>query len=254
MSTSRRQFLSLLATTTVGCASAKQGSRTASKHGHLAALAFDAFVIFDPRGFFAELQRAFGEDGPRAAQAFRARLFDYGWLRVLAHRYEDFWLLSQHALDSTTREFRYDLKQTERARLLRLWSCLPPWPDAAARLPELHARGLRMAVLSNWSPHMLRTAIGASRLPLVALSTDARRTYKPSPAAYEIAVRRFALPKAQIGFVAFAGWDAAGANWFGYPTLWMNRAGAPREALDLEHVPSASSFDDPAFGRFASLD
>ncbi|GMV93629.1 MAG: hypothetical protein AMXMBFR82_34070 [Candidatus Hydrogenedentota bacterium] len=31
---------------------------------------------------------------------------------------------------------------------------------------------------------------------------------------------------------AFAGCDAAGASWFGYPTVWVNRLGAPPEALD----------------------
>lgn len=35
----------------------------------------------------------------------------------------------------------------------------------------------------------------------------------------------------QILFVAFAGWDAAGAKRFGYPTFWVNRLGLPPEEL-----------------------
>jgi len=33
-------------------------------------------------------------------------------------------------------------------------------------------------------------------------------------------------------FVAFAGWDVAGAKWFGYPTFWNNRTDAPAEELE----------------------
>jgi len=42
----------------------------------------------------------------------------------------------------------------------------------------------------------------------------------------------FKLAKEEILFAAFAGWDAAGAKWFGYPTFWVNRMNAPVEELD----------------------
>jgi hypothetical protein len=40
-----------------------------------------------------------------------------------------------------------------------------------------------------------------------------------------------ALPKAAIGFAAFASWDARGASWFGYETAWINRLAAPPELI-----------------------
>jgi 2-haloacid dehalogenase len=43
----------------------------------------------------------------------------------------------------------------------------------------------------------------------------------------------FKLPKEEIAYAAFAGWDAAGAKWFGYPTFWVNRANAPVEELGV---------------------
>jgi 2-haloacid dehalogenase len=33
--------------------------------------------------------------------------------------------------------------------------------------------------------------------------------------------------------VPFAGWDVAGARWFGYPTFWVNRSRAPLEYLGV---------------------
>ena len=32
---------------------------------------------------------------------------------------------------------------------------------------------------------------------------------------------------------AFAGWDVAGAKWFGYPTFWVNRSNAAVEQLGV---------------------
>ena len=35
-----------------------------------------------------------------------------------------------------------------------------------------------------------------------------------------------------------------GATWFGYSTLWVNRAGQPLEALDTEPTRTGSSLRD----------
>ena len=42
------------------------------------------------------------------------------------------------------------------------------------------------------------------------------------------------LSREEILFVPFAGWDVAGARWFGYPTFWMNRSRAPLEYLGVK--------------------
>ncbi len=63
------------------------------------------------------------------------------------------------------------------------------------------------------------------------ISTDQARTYKPDPRAYALAETTFGLPRQQIAFAAFGGWDAAGARWYGYPTFWVNRLGVTPEQL-----------------------
>jgi 2-haloacid dehalogenase len=76
------------------------------------------------------------------------------------------------------------------------------------------------------------------------LSTDRARSYKPDPRAYQIGVDALGLPREQVLFVAFAGWDAAGASRFGYQTYWVNRMKLPAE--ELGHAPDAvgHSLDD----------
>jgi 2-haloacid dehalogenase len=49
------------------------------------------------------------------------------------------------------------------------------------------------------------------------------------------------LRREEIVFAAFAGWDVAGAKWFGYPTVWVNRLGAPAEELGV--APDATGRD-----------
>ncbi|HEY5913219.1 MAG TPA: hypothetical protein VJA21_21720 [Verrucomicrobiae bacterium] len=43
----------------------------------------------------------------------------------------------------------------------------------------------------------------------------------------------FGLKREEILFPAFAGWDAAGAKWFGFPTVWVNRMNSPAEELSV---------------------
>jgi 2-haloacid dehalogenase len=59
------------------------------------------------------------------------------------------------------------------------------------------------------------------------------QSYKPDPRAYALALDAFGLPREEILFAPFAGWDAAGARWFGYPTFWVNRLHAVPEQLGV---------------------
>jgi 2-haloacid dehalogenase len=66
------------------------------------------------------------------------------------------------------------------------------------------------------------------------ISTEQISSYKPDPRAYRLGVDKLGLRKEEILFVAFAGWDVAGAKWFGYPTFWVNRMKAPQEELSVK--------------------
>jgi hypothetical protein len=51
----------------------------------------------------------------------------------------------------------------------------------------------------------------------------------------------FRMPKQEILFAAFGGWDAAGAKSFGYETYWTNRLNLPVEELGIESMPLAAA-------------
>jgi 2-haloacid dehalogenase len=110
----------------------------------------------------------------------------------------------------------------------------------------LRSAGLRLGLLSNFTPRMLESALRTSGLrdafPYV-LSTHAARTYKPDPAAYALGTEALGLPRDAVVFTAFAGWDAAGARRFGYPTFWANRAHASPEELGVTPDAAGAGLD-----------
>ena len=61
---------------------------------------------------------------------------------------------------------------------------------------------------------------------------------------YVAAARLIGLPARRILFVSSNGWDAIGATWHGYTTLWVNRDSAPLEQLDTEPTRQGRSLRD----------
>jgi 2-haloacid dehalogenase len=137
---------------------------------------------------------------------------------------------------------KLSLPADKRDQLMAAYLELKAWPDVPAALLSLRNAGIRLALLSNATSEILQAGIDNSGLQGMfedVLSTDRLGVYKPDPRAYQMAVEAFGLRRENIGFVAFAGWDVAGAKWFGYPTFWANRLSAPVEEMGV--VPDASA-------------
>jgi 2-haloacid dehalogenase len=237
MQLDRRTFVTLGAAALLSNLASAGADRANAPRGRIKAVAFDAFPIFDPRPVFQACEQAAPGRGPQLADAWRTRLFEYQWLRALGGRYEDFWSCARGALEFAARSLKIELSNVARDRLLQGLLELRAWQDVAPALADLQRSGLRLALLSNATPAMLGAGLKNSGLESAfdhVISTDRARTFKPDPRAYQLGVQAFGLQKEEILFVAFAGWDVAGARWFGYPTFWNNRQGAAAEGLDIE--------------------
>jgi 2-haloacid dehalogenase len=241
---SRREFLhlvgsaALIAPLAAACTTAAHpASRPRARA--IRAIAFDLFTIFDPRSVIAAVEAAVPGDGAALAGAWRARQFEYAWLRAAGDHYIDFTRVTEDALMFAARERKLELAAATRGRLVAAYGELTPWPDAPAALRALRAAGVRLAPLANYAPDMLATLIRGAGLGDVfehLISTDAVRTFKPHPRAYQLAIDRFGVGRDEIAFAAFGGWDAAGAAWFGYPTFWVNRLGVEQEQLGASYA------------------
>lgn len=228
MAVNRRGFVTL-ATVALAAPSVLAATRP------IKAVAFDGFPIIDPRPVFAKVDALFADRGRALSEAWRVRLFEYTWLRTLGGRYVDFWQVAEQSLIFSAKATGVDLAPDQRDALMQTWLSLKAWPDVAPALKDLKAAGIRMAFLSNLTAPMLDGAVKNSGLEGLFerhLSTDRIKAFKPDPRAYQMGPDAFKLAKEEIAFAAYAGWDAAGAKWFGYPTFWVNRSNAPIEELD----------------------
>jgi 2-haloacid dehalogenase len=202
----------------------------------LRAVALDGLVVFDTRRVQTLAEERFPGRGSELVTTWRSRQFEYQWLRTAGEQYEDFLSITADSLDFAARSLGVTISAEARAALMDVYVALDAWPDARPGLQALRASGLRLALLSNMTAEMLDTGIARAGLGGLfdrVLSTDTVRAFKPAPLAYALGPSAFGLPVESILFVASAGWDAAGAGWFGYPTYWVNRAGAPEESLGV---------------------
>jgi 2-haloacid dehalogenase len=78
------------------------------------------------------------------------------------------------------------------------------------------------------------------------MSVDEVRTYKPSPAAYQLAVIHTGVDKGSIGFVSSNYWDVAGAKSFGFKSYWIDRSGAAADELGVRPDASLRSLSELA--------
>lgn len=208
------------------------------------AVAFDYFVLFNANSVIPKVEKEFPGKGVAFTQAWRARQFDYGFLRSITNRQIDFFKVTEEALVYTAEAMKLPLPPDVRARLLDAYLTLDPWPDTVDALKKLKAAGVRIITIANFSPLMLRSnadRAGITGLFDELLSTEVNHSYKPEPRAYALGMERLGLKKNEIAFAAFGGWDAFGAKSFGYPTYWVNRFNLPAEQLDLP--PDGTSND-----------
>ncbi len=216
---------------------AGSGLAHAGAAGPIKAVAFDGFPIFDIRAVGMRAEAVFPGRGNELTLAWRTRQFEYTWLRTLMGRYADFWTVTQEALVFACAALKLELDDMRRERLMAVFLELPLWPDAAPALRKLREAGLRLVFLANLTPAMMEAGVrnnGIADLFEGLISTDRVGAYKPDPRAYQMGVDALKLPREQIAFCAFGGWDAAGAASFGYPTCWINRLGQPVEELGVK--------------------
>lgn len=200
------------------------------------AAVFDAYgTLLDVHAAVARHAARIGPEAQAVSALWRAKQLEYSWILSAAGDYEPFWVLTERALAHALAAHGVaDPDGALRRDLLSAYRTLEAYPDAAATLAALRAKGIATAILSNGSPEMLADAVAAGGLgPLLdaVLSVHPLRRFKPHPEIYGLATRRFACAPQEVAFVSSNAWDAYGAARFGFRVYWLDRAGtgAPAE-------------------------
>jgi len=200
------------------------------------AVLFDAYgTLFDVYSVTALAESLFPGYGERLALVWRDKQIEYTRLVSMAGERRSFRELTRAGLRFATRRLGLELSGEAEARLMDQYQQLALFPENRGVLDALKSRGIRAGILSNGDPDMLAELVAktgvADRLDPV-LSVRSTGRFKTDPAAYAIGPAALGLPARDILFVSSNGWDAIGATWHGYTTLWVNRAGLPLDPLD----------------------
>ncbi|WP_157271150.1 haloacid dehalogenase type II [Azohydromonas aeria] len=212
------------------------------------AVLFDAYgTLFDVYSVSLLAEQLFPGRGEALAQIWRDKQIEYTRLLTMSGRYQPFWDLTRAGLRFAAQRLGLALTAADEERLMNQYRHLSAFPENMEVLRALRARGIRAGILSNGDPEMLGVAVRSAGFgdcidPL--LSVHAVRRFKTDPAAYALGPQALHLPARQILFVSSNGWDAIGATWYGYTTLWVNRAGAPLDPLDTEPTRRGTSLRD----------
>jgi len=216
------------------------------------AVLFDAYgTLFDVYSVALLAEQLFPGYGEPLSVLWRDKQIEYTRLVSMSspngERYRPFWELTRAGLRYAALRLGLALDATAEDRLMNQYRHLSSFPENREVLQALKERGVPCGILSNGDPEMLGVAVksaGFSGLLAHVISVHPVRRYKTDPAAYALGPQALDLPARDILFVSSNGWDAIGATWFGYTTLWVNRFGLPLEQLATEPTRTGTSLRD----------
>ena len=227
------------------------------------AVLFDAYgTLFDVHSVALLAEQLFPGCGEKLSVLWRDKQIEYTRLVSMsgAHgetgsaprrsgspHYRPFWDITRAALRYAALRLNLDLQPAAEERLMNQYRHLSAFAENHEVLSELKRRGVSTGILSNGDPEMLAVAVksaGFADLLQHVLSVHPTGRFKTDPAAYAVGTTALKLPAREILFVSSNAWDAIGATWFGYTTLWINRTGAPPEQLGTDPTHTGRSLRD----------
>ncbi len=201
-----------------------------------AAYFFDAYgTLFDVHAATRKLADKVGPEHALLSDVWRQKQLEYSWTRTLMDRYADFWLLTQQALDFAFAKVP-GANQSARKELLDAYWTLDCFEEVPVILKALKECGVQTGILSNGSTGMLEAAVKSSGLKDLldhTISVDQLSRFKAVPAVYQLVTDACRIYPDAVSFQSSNRWDIAGANAFGFRTVWINRGGQPDEYTDL---------------------
>jgi 2-haloacid dehalogenase len=210
------------------------------------AVVFDAYgTLFDVYSVGALAESLYPSHGAAIAALWRDKQIEYTRLISLSdphnpagsRYYKPFWELTRLSLRYTLARLKLELTPANEEALMGQYAHLTAFPENLAVLQTLKAKGFATAILSNGNPEMLDSAVtsaGMKNLLDHVISVHDIKQFKTSPSSYALVTQHFPVQNEEVLFVSSNAWDALGATWHGFTTLWVNRQGLPHETLGPE--------------------
>lgn len=210
------------------------------------AYVFDAYgTLFDVHAAVRKHAEIVGQGHARVSEIWRNKQLEYTWTRTLIGEYQDFWLLTEQALDYALASVPGANISAKQSLLDAYWE-LDCFEEVPTVLQSLKDQGKRLGILSNGSSGMLEGAVTSSGLKDIiddVISVDRINIFKARPEVYQMVLDDYGMNAASISFQSSNRWDIAGAKAFGFHTIWINRGNAPDEYSDLAPDKIASDLN-----------
>jgi 2-haloacid dehalogenase len=212
---------------------------------------YDA-VVFDAYGTLLDLNAAMARHASRLgdtwqvlAGEWRVKQLEYSWIDTLTAlgtargtalgtdcgTRRDFAACTADALDYVLH--RHGIGDSALREALRdAYRVLDAYPEVPPMLSALQRRRLRLAILSNGTPAMLRAACAAAGITTMldaVISVEEAGTFKPSPAVYRLVETHLGVPPRRCLFVSGNPWDTQAAVENGFAAVRVNRRDDPDE-------------------------
>jgi len=201
---------------------------------NIEACVFDAYgTLFDVHSAVAQHRSRLGDQADAISMTWRTKQLEYTWLRSLMGCHADFWVVTGNALDYALDAFDAT-DSVLRRDLMEAYLKLDTYAEVVSVLRELKSAGKQLAILSNGSPDMLSAAVESAGIADILdanLSVEDVGIFKPDQRVYQLAVDRLGVAAPNISFQSSNAWDVAGAAFFGFKVVWINRFGQKPERL-----------------------
>ena len=198
------------------------------------AIVFDAYgTLFDVNSAAEKCKNKIGSKWENFANFWRTTQLEYTWLRSLMKKHKDFWQVTEDSLDKSMKVFNIDsgLKN----ELLNLYKILSPYPEVKKVLTILKEKKLKLAILSNGTPKLLRELVKRNNLNNLfddLFSVEEVKIYKPDYRVYDLPIKKYQIKPEEITFLSANTWDVSGGGNYGYNSVWVNRNKSHFDNLD----------------------
>ena len=192
---------------------------------NIKAIIFDAYgTLFDVNSAAEKCKGKIGDKWEDFANYWRTTQLEYTWLRSLMNRHKDFWKITEDSLDKSMKFFKID--NSMRNDLLDLYKVLSPFSEVKETLKKLKKKDLKLAILSNGTPSLLKNLVKNNNLENIfddIFSIEEVGIFKPDSKVYDLPVNKYNIKKDEILFLSANTWDVSGGGNYGYNSVWVNR-------------------------------
>ena len=203
---------------------------------NIKAIIFDAYgTLFDVNSAAEKCKNKIGAKWEGFANFWRTTQLEYTWLRSLMGRHKDFWQITEDSLDKSMRTFNIDASMKN--ELLSLYKVLSPFKEVPETLEKLKEKNLKLAILSNGTPSLLKELVKSNNLDNLfddLFSIEEVGIYKPDSKVYDLPIKKYKIKSNEVAFLSANTWDVSGGGNYGYNSIWVNRNNNIFDNLDYK--------------------